>query len=60
MKTATPARKLNGPKNSRWGQKLTPAQVKKANTILEDLNQFWGDRDTGSADFLIKLRRGEA
>ena len=38
---------------------LTPAQVVKAEAILAELDAVFGGRNTGSVDFLLKMRRGE-
>jgi hypothetical protein len=58
MKTGTPKRKAPAQK-ARWGEKLTPEQIKKADAMFAEMDAFWGNRDTGSVDFLIKMRRGE-
>jgi hypothetical protein len=60
MKTAAPARKVTGPKNSRWGQKLTRSQKAKLEAIFDEVDEVFGGRDTGTVNLLIKLRRGEA
>lgn len=60
MKTAAPARQPNGPKHSRWGKKLTRTQKTRLESIFAEVDQAFGQRDTGSADLLIKLRQREA
>jgi hypothetical protein len=48
------------PASKRGREILTEAQVLKAKAMLAELDALYGGRNTGSVDFLLKMRRGEA
>jgi hypothetical protein len=59
MKASAPktkARKAARQKKSRWGEKFPK---EKLEAFFAEVDRVFGDRDTGSTEFLIKLRRGE-
>ncbi|MFM2166799.1 MAG: hypothetical protein RIS79_1170 [Verrucomicrobiota bacterium] len=61
MKTiSTTPRKAARTAAKKSRDRLTPAQVVKAQAMLAELDAVYGGRDSGSVDFLIKMRRGEA
>jgi hypothetical protein len=41
------------------GKKMTPEQFKLFKKLNAEMDAYWGDRDTGSVKFLLKMRRGE-
>jgi hypothetical protein len=59
MKSATIARKAPKSKKPDQGKKMKPEQFKLFKKLNAEMDAYWGDRDTGSVKFLLKMRRGE-